>query len=147
GSAIAVEVGSARGVRIDAETVVHVRLEGAVAVAEQNRNGSWRTRQVITKSIRNDEIQIAVAVKIPSAQEKRQLPHRVNELGLESAIAIAKQDRDGIAARVGDSNIRFSIVVEVSDNDRIGTTADGVRDGRLKRAVAVAHQDGYGIRV
>ena len=44
GSALAAEVACGYAEGIPADKVVDVRLKSAVAIAQQNRNGSWQAR-------------------------------------------------------------------------------------------------------
>ena len=61
-------------------------------------------------------------------------------MGLESAIAIAHQNRNRVGIEVGDGQIGLAIVVKVSHRDLIGvgTSRQDIVRGRLERAITLA---------
>ena len=47
-------------------------------------------------------------------------PHRVSDLGLEGAVAVAQQDRHVVVVVVGDGEVGAAVAGEVTRHDRVG---------------------------
>ena len=91
--------------------------EGAVAVAEEARNAGIRnSAKARTTAARDYEVQLAIAVEVGYRDHHR--PRDSNRgVKRESAVAVAKQDRNRIAARVCNCNVGDTIAVEIAHRD------------------------------
>ncbi len=115
--------------------------EGAIALVEQHAD-------IGAAPVGHDQVvAVAAAVQVGDGDAPRLGADRVGDLGLESAVAVAEQDADGIGAVVGHGNIELAVAVQVADGDGDRVGADGIVDGALEGAVAVAQHHGDGAAV
>ena len=77
-------------------------------------------------------------MKSPATIAVGRIAHRVSDLGLESAIAVAQQHRHVVRASVGDSEVEPAVAIEVPRHDRVGIRPDRIGDLGLEAAVAIA---------
>jgi len=107
-----------------------------MTVAEKERDG-------VGKRIGNEEVRIAVGIEISRGDSDGALPVRQRDCGgwEKSPIAIAEQDGDAVAGKIGDGDVGVAVEVEVADNDSGRFRADGIGLGSLKSAVAITQKD------
>ena len=72
-------------------------------------------------------------VKSPATMASGVGPHRVRDLGLERAVAVAQQDRHVVRAVVGDGQVGAAVAVEVPRHDGFWFRTVRVNRDRLKR--------------
>ena len=93
--------------------------------------------------IRRGQVEIAVVVEIAGDHVRVADECRV-QMRLEGPIPVAEQDARG--ARVHGGDIGLAVVVEVADDELVGTGAGGVGRRGSEGAVAVAQQDVHALR-
>ena len=120
--------------------VVHRRLEGAVAVAEQHAD---RARRLVA----SDDVELAVAVDVADLQRPGVAAGRVAHRGLEGAVAVAEQHADRVGARVLGHEVQLAVAVQVGDAvlGRAGTHRV-VHPGQIRQRRAAGHRR-HGARV
>ncbi len=67
-------------------------------------------------------------------------PHRIGDLGLERAVAVAQQDRYCATKSVRHGEVGAAVAGEVARHDRLRRRSHRVGDRRLEGAVAIAQQ-------
>src|ERR1022692_4479789 len=110
----------------------HGRAESSVTVAKQDVD---TPALVLHESPGHDQIEVPVPVQVRGG-DGRGLVNRIDRCRLESAVAIAQQDRYAAAARGDD--VRLAVMIDVRDSQRGATQRAGADDRRLEGAVAVA---------
>src|SRR5436309_14526189 len=112
-------------------------LKGTVAIPQQNAN---RTRSRGEIKVGGDDIENAVASEIADFHGSRIRASGVLDAGLESPVAVARQNADGVFALIGDDQIEIAVGIEVAHGHFTGKGAAWISDGRLKSSVAVAQK-------
>ena len=79
-------------------------------------------------------------LKSPATMASGYEPHRVGDLGLERAVAVAQQHRHVVVEPVGDGQVGAAVAGEVARHEGVGLGPHRVGDLGLERAVAVAQQ-------
>jgi hypothetical protein len=143
--AVGVEVGRHERGRPEPDRVQHRRVEAAVAVAAQQRDGVRRDEG---DRVHDGEVERAVLVEVRGRDVERPVARRVRAGRDEAAVAEAEQDRDRPRPlrddrdRVDDRQVGHAVAVEVADGDRLRVRAGGHEEGRGEAAVAVPEQHG-----
>ena len=106
-----------------------------------------RTDTSFAVVVGDGEVGAAVAVEVARHDRDGIGPHRVGDLGLEGAVAVAQQHRHVVRAVVGDGEVGAAVAGEVARHDRDGTGPHRVGDLGLEGAVAVAQQDRHVVAV
>ena len=88
---------------------------------------------------RSGEIDLTVAVEIPSGEGARPSVGSVVHVRLESAISVAQKYGD--QSVLSNGHVQFVIMVEIAHHDGTWAHLDRYRIRRLKCAVAIAQQD------
>src|SRR5579871_5559438 len=129
--AVAVEVGCREEGCNGARGKPLRRLEGAVAVAQEDAHQPQLRA--------HGEVDMTVAVEVPECQARRVRPGGVDLGRLEGAVPVAEQDPYGRASR--NSDVGDAIAVEVAHGG--GPKEEGHRAARprLKGAIPVADED------
>src|SRR5260370_4581709 len=91
--------------------VVHRRGEGAVAVAQQDRD-------VVVGEVADREVDLPVAVEVADGYRVRSGPGDVVHRRREGAVAVAQQDRDVVGSLVGDREVALPVAIEVANGYR-----------------------------
>ena len=64
------------------------------------------------------QVELAVAVEVARHDARMGRPHRVRDLGLEGAVAVAQQDRTTVSVvTVGDGQVELAVAIEVPRHD------------------------------
>ena len=87
------------------------------------------------------EVGAAVAGEVTRHERIGFVPHRVSELVLEGAVAVAQQDRHVVVVVVGDGEVGAAVAGEVTRHEGVGSGTHRVSDLVLEGAVAVAQED------
>src|SRR5579871_2790574 len=115
------------------------RLEGAVAVAEQDTH---YTAKIIGFTCYR-QVEPTVAVEISYRHSLEVEESRGKALGgLEGAVAIAQQHADR-AVSICRHQVELAVAVEVPDRHRESRRTDAVTLRRLECAVAIAQEDSH----
>ena len=125
-AAIAIEVAHRDGDRKRLPPHVLGGLEGAIALAQQDRHGVGQTLAV-ARSRRPS------ALKSPTVTERGLLPTANVLGGLEGAIALAQQDGHGVGICIGRGQIQAAIGIEVAHRDGERNDSHRRRPGRPGR--------------
>ncbi len=137
--AVAVEVTRHDGVRDRPDRVSNLRLEGAVAVAQEHRDSA---RTVVVGGVLvpacHGQVEPPVAAEVPNREGTSD--SRRNRLrGLEGAVAVAQEYPHALLVAYGE--VGSAVAGEVPGNDE-WDRSNRVSDLGLEGAVAVAQQDG-----
>src|SRR5437870_3448595 len=120
------------------------RLDGPVAIAQQQRNTVGRGNGAINGAtvVGDRQIQLAIEIEIAHREVPRIGARGEVECRQEGAIAVAQQHRDGAGINVRDHQIRLAIAIEVADDDarravlRSGSILClGIEQRRLRRGL------------
>ena len=111
GAAVAGEVTRHEGVGIGTHRVGALVLEGAVAVAQQDRH-------VVRVLVGDGEVGAVVAGEVTRHEGDGTGTHRVSDLVLEGAVAVAQEDRHVVVVGVGDGEVGAAVAVEVTRHER-----------------------------
>src|SRR5262249_43178732 len=111
--------------------------EGAVAVAEQDRNTAGIDHA-------DGQVELAVAVEVAGTQAAAGASQGDRRAcrGREHAAAGIEPDGYGLGVVAADRQVDGAVVVEVAGRHEVGGGADSVGQARAKAAVAVAETDG-----
>ena len=135
--AVAVEVGH-RQYGITACRIAHLRIEGPVAIAEQDG-------YICAEAVRDHNIRRAIAVHVGHRDFIGTRACPIGHLRPEGPVAIAEPDGDGIVASVRDHKILLAVAVEVGHRDRLGINACPIGHLRLEGPVAIVDQNGNSV--
>src|SRR5207249_1732500 len=117
GHPVAVEIARGDGHGTLASPEGQWRLEGAIAVAQQHRDGASRPQ------VGDRQIRMPVAVEVAHGQGSGARAGREGDWLLEGPMAFAQQHRDGVGKLVGDRQVRMPVAVEVAHGDGSRTLA------------------------
>ena len=131
--AVAVEIADRDRAGVQPDRVVGLRLEGAVAPAQQHRDAP------VVVGVGRDEVELAVAVEIAGGDPIRAGAGRIGDLRLERAVALAQHHADAVAAAARDQ-VKLAVAVEIADRQRASAGAPRDVGLGLEGAVAVAQQ-------
>ena len=109
---------AARADRLGSGGKFFVRLEGAVAVAQDDR-------YLALKLIDRGQINLAIAVKVAGDDRNRVAGHRILHVRGEGAGAIAQKNRNGIVGR-GDCQVKIAIAVEIGGDHILRRDVGGI---------------------
>src|SRR5439155_20686800 len=133
GLAISIKVSSHHGQWSRGGGEVHVRLEGSISDAQQDRN-------VVAGAVADSQVFMSVAIEIGDGQTARTWARSIADRRGESAVAKTEQHANRAIAAVGDGQIKFAVSDEFIDSDCGGSSAGPCEIGleQLKRSIAVA---------
>ena len=149
--AIAIEVPHGHGKRVHSHFHVGRRLEGAIALPQQDRHDADEAYAFIESAGGHGQILAAIAIEVPHGHGKRNSGYAHLRRGDKGAIALAQQDGYGTLRRLTEEigirhgQIRVAIAIEVphGHGHRVHSHP---HLGRLdKGAIALAQPNGYGV--
>ena len=118
-----------------------VRGEGAVAVAQENRDRAVAGAAAV---VGHGQVEFAVAVEVADRHGVGMVEVRGDRrLGGENAAAVAQQDLDAAAGFVGHHQVRIAVAVEVAHRHAVGRRPHADRR-RAAQQGAAGHHDEIG---
>src|SRR5207244_9573761 len=98
--------------------VVDGRLERAVAVAEENRNG-------VVVAVRHGDVGLPVAIEVGDGQRYRRAARGENVFRSERPVGLAEKDGDRRLRDIDDGDVDLAVAVDVGGGNRARRVAGG----------------------
>ena len=109
---IAVEISDHHRERVasGSSQVSHLRLKGAVAIAQQDSD-------FVVRFIHHDQVGLLISIEIPHRNGHGTVPNAVGYRGVEGTVTVAQKHAQVVGMEIRHRQIQIAVAIEISDGD------------------------------